>query len=108
MNKYEGMFIFAEDVDGDSVDSAITKVRGEIEALGGKVISNTRLGRKSFARPMQKVEGGQYAVISFELEAGQVDPFKERLKLNDEVFRAQFVRTPAETPEAAETASTEA
>ena len=109
MNLYEGMFIFANSVDGDAVDSAVTKVRGEIESIGGKVISNTRLGRRSFARPMNKVEGGQYVVINFELEGRQMDPLKARLKLNEDVFRVQFVKPlPVEEAEPVEQTATPA
>ena len=50
-----------------------------------------RLGKRPFARPMKKQDAGYYYVIDFELEGDQVTPLKERLKLNEFVFRVQIV-----------------
>ena len=43
------------------------QVRMEIEKLGGKLTSSTRLGKREFARPMQKQQGGHYGLIAFRL-----------------------------------------
>jgi small subunit ribosomal protein S6 len=88
---YEGLFIFPETLDEAQLDQAIESVKVELEKLGGAMESSTRLGKRSFARPLRKKKGGFYVVIMFRLEGGQIDALKRRLKLATNVFRAQFM-----------------
>lgn len=89
---YEGLFIFPETLDEAQLDQSIDSVKIELEKLGGALESSTRLGKRSFARPMKKKKGGFYVVIMFRLDGEQIDAFKHRLKLVTNVFRAQFVQ----------------
>ena len=88
---YEGMFIFPETLDEDGLDQAIGAVKKELEKLGGTLESTTRLGKKNFARPMQKKKAGFYVVLMLQLDGLKLDAFKKRLKLATDVFRAQIV-----------------
>ncbi|MFA7257847.1 MAG: 30S ribosomal protein S6 [Kiritimatiellales bacterium] len=89
---YEGLFIFPETLDEAQLDQAIEAVKVEVEKLAGTLESSTRLGKRSFARPMKKKKGGIYVVIMFRLDGGQIDALKHRLKLATNVFRAQFMQ----------------
>ncbi len=89
---YEGLFIFPETLEEAQLDPAIEAVKTELEKLGGTLESSTRLGKRSFARPLRKKKAGIYVVIMFRLEGGQIDAFKRRLKLATNVFRAQFLQ----------------
>ncbi|MBC8206311.1 MAG: 30S ribosomal protein S6 [Kiritimatiellales bacterium] len=89
---YEGLFIFPETLDEEQLDQAIDAVKVELEKLGGSLESTTRLGKRSFARPMKKKKAGIYAIIMFHLDGGQIPAFKHRLKLSTNVFRSQFVK----------------
>lgn len=89
---YEGLFIFPETLDDAQLDQAIEAVKVELEKLGGTLESSTRLGKRSFARPLRKKKGGIYVVIMFRLDGAQVDVLKHRLKLTTNVFRAQFMQ----------------
>lgn len=88
---YEGLFIFPETLEEAQLDQSIETVKAELEKLGGTLESSTRLGKRSFARPLRKKKGGIYVVIMFRLEGGQIDALKHRLKLSTNVFRAQFM-----------------
>ena len=68
MNKYEAMIIFPESMKEEDLETALEKIGTEIEKLGGTVGNKTRLGRRTFARPMQKHTAGQYSVVGFSLE----------------------------------------
>ncbi len=92
MNRYEGMFIFTQSVKTDDVDDALVAVRQEIEKLGGSVDSSTRLGKRTFARPLRKQEAGEYAVVNFRLAGGDLDALRARYKLSEQVLRTQFMR----------------
>lgn len=89
---YEGLFIFPETLEEVQLDQAIEAVKNELEKLDGTLESSTRLGKRSFTRPMKKKKGGIYVVTMFRLEGTQIDAFKHRLKLATNVFRAQFMK----------------
>jgi len=94
VNKYEAMIIFRESLKDTEWDGAVEAVRAEVEKLGGKVTSSTRLGKREFARPMQKQQGGHYGLIAFQLEGDKVAALQARLKLDEQVFRVQVVTAP--------------
>ena len=88
---YEGLFIFPEALSEEELDQAIDAVKTELEKLDGSLESTTRLGKRSFARPMKKKKAGIYAIIMFRIEGTEISAFKRRLKLATNVFRSQFV-----------------
>ena len=98
MNKYEAMIIFQETLKETEWDGAVDAVRAEIEKLGGKMTSGTRLGKREFARIMQKRQGGHYGLIAFQLAGDKVAALQARLKLDEQVFRVQVVSAPAVVP----------
>lgn len=88
---YEGLFIFPEILDEEQLDQAIADVKAEIEKLGGSQESSTRLGKRTFARPMKKKKAGIYVIIELRIDGANIDALKRRLKLATNVFRAQIV-----------------
>ena len=98
MNKYEAMIIFRESLKETEWDGAVEAVRTEIEKLGGTMSSCTRLGKREFARTMQKQESGHYGLVAFQLGGDKVGALQARLKLNSDVFRVQVVVAPPAPP----------
>ena len=88
---YEGLFIFPETLDEETLDLAIVRVKEELEGLEGSLESTTRMGKKNFARPLKKQKAGIYVVLMFKLDGSRIDALKQRLKLSTNVFRSQFV-----------------
>ena len=90
--KYEGLFIFSDSLHDEELQKILERVRGEIVKLDGNVQGTQMLGRRSFSRPMKKKESGQYVRIDFTLEKPEnMQALLARLKLNEDVFRAQIV-----------------
>ena len=104
MTKYEALFIFPESLKDEATEAALGKIRAEIEKAEGKVESTTRLGRRPFARPLDKQLAGQYMVVTFEIAGEKIKPLHARFKLNEDIFRVQLVRVPEVEPAAAATA----
>lgn len=101
MNTYEGMIIFPDRLQEEETEEALKVVRSEIEKHGGEILGSTRLGRRQFARPIQKNEHGHYAVVMFKADGGVLPKLHARFKLNDQVTRIQIVRALQEAePEA--------
>lgn len=92
MNTYEGLFIFGQSVQDDRVKDMGVYVRTEIEKLGGTVVQSRDIGRRTFARTMQKTESGVYLAVVFKMEPDKIAPLNARYKMNDELFRSQIVR----------------
>ncbi|MBN1269274.1 MAG: 30S ribosomal protein S6 [Kiritimatiellae bacterium] len=105
---YEGMFIFPKGLTDEALEEAVNQVRDEIKKLDGAVKSVTRLGKRPFARTLGGKDAGHYVVMEFDFDGHSLPQLQARLKLNDNVFRAQVVRAKPAQPAAAGAKSTEA
>ena len=91
MKKYDGLYIFVGTAKDDVLDQQIDKVCGEITRLDGSVLTTEVLGKRTFARPMQKRDNGIYVKIRFELDPSQVSVLLGRYRLAEDVFRVQIL-----------------
>ena len=96
MSRYEGLFIFPETMKDDGLEGAIAKVKGEIDKQEGAIESIARMGRRPFARPIQKQTAGNYVVMNLNLDPDKIDPLKARLKFVEDLIRVQFLSLPKE------------
>ncbi len=90
MKTYELLLIFQQQMDDEMLGQKIEKVKNEIVKFGGKVESTTRLGRIAFARKLKKKDAGTYVVMIFALDPAKVAHLRERLHLDEDVFRFQI------------------
>ena len=90
MKKYEALFIFGETVQEERLKDLAAYVTGEITKAGGKVLESKDLGRRSFARVMQKKETGFYLSVIFQIAPEKVSVLTSRYHLNDDIFRFQI------------------
>lgn len=91
MKKYEAILIYAVTVKEDVLQKNVERVRGEITKLNGTVDEVQMLGSRSFARPLQKKDAGNYVKIRFSTEPENLNPLQARLKLIEDIFRLQIV-----------------
>lgn len=87
--KYDALYIFAGAAKDDALDKQVERMRGEITRLSGTVLNTEVLGKRTFARTMQKQDHGVYVRIRFEMPPGNVATLRERLTLIEELFRVQ-------------------
>lgn len=91
MNKrnYKATFILDNRGKEDSVDQLIEGLKKEIAAVHGEVTAVEQLGRRDFARVTDdKFPGGVYIQVAFSAPADSTAQLHERLRLNDNVYRA--------------------
>ncbi len=88
---YEGMFILPKTLTDDQLDGALESIRQDVARFEGDVKNTVRLGKRPFARTMKKQDSGYYYVLDFDLDGSRITPLKNRLKLNENVFRVQIV-----------------
>ena len=91
MKKYDGLFIFALAAKDEALETQTERACAEITRLSGKVLGTESLGKKNFARAMQKRDSGVYVKIRFEMEPAQVATLKARYQLLEDFFRVQVL-----------------
>lgn len=91
MKKYDGLYIFAGQAKDDVLEGQIAKAVAEVTRLGGNVLSQEILGKRTFERPMQKRENGVYVEIRFELDPARVSELVNRYRFVEEVFRVRIL-----------------
>ena len=90
---YRATFILDNRGKEDSVEQIIDGVKKEISAVHGDVTAVENLGRKEFVRVTdKKFPGGTYVHISFSAPLEGPAQLRERLRLNQSVYRT-FIET---------------
>lgn len=90
---YRASFILDNRGKEDSIEQIIDGVKQEIAAVHGAVTAVENLGKKDFVRVTdRKLTSGAYVQISFSGPANAPAGLKERLRLNNSVYRT-FVQT---------------
>ena len=98
--KYEGVYCLSDSLKEDALAAASDNVRSDIRKVGGTILGEKPLERRSFARIMQKQQGGYYLEIAFEIETDKIAALKQRHRLDGNVFRVMIVRARKPAPEA--------
>ena len=92
MNRYEAMVILPESLTEDEIEQGLDRLSATINDQGGKAGKASRIGRKTFARPMKKQTVGEYALLRFELDGQKIAAVQDLLSKDPAIFRAQFTR----------------
>ena len=90
MQTYDGLYIFAGQAKDDVLDAQIQKALAEVTRLGGNVLSQEVLGKRTFAHLMHKRENGVYVLVRFEFDPSKVSDLVNRYRLVEEVFRVMI------------------
>ena len=88
------MVILPESLTEDEIEKGLAALASHIKGQGGSANKATRMGRRTFARPLDKQTAGEYALVRFELPGDKVDALLRELKLEDAIFRIQISRLP--------------
>ena len=108
LKTYDMICIFPTSLDEEALGDVRTRIDDEIGRLNGQVVSKQPMGERVFARPMKKKDAGIYMTLRCELEPTSVDALRGRLKLVDDLFRAQILVAEPEGAAAEEEAAAEA
>ena len=93
MRTYDALLIFLTSIKEDSMEKNLERIKGEITKLGGTVQNVRPMGLRSFARRLKKKEAGLYVNIRFDMDETNANTLRTRLKLNEDIFRIQIVRS---------------
>jgi small subunit ribosomal protein S6 len=90
--EYETIFILRPDLANDAIAAVNTKVRGVIEAGGGRLIKVENWGRRKLAYEVRKQLKGIYLFWRYLGGAGLVEEVERNLRLSDQVIRYYSVK----------------
>jgi small subunit ribosomal protein S6 len=90
---YRASFILDNRGKEDSIDQIVEGVKNEITAINGEVTGVENLGKRDFVRVTdRKFTSGAYVQVAFSAPAEAPAQLKERLRLNNSVYRT-FVQS---------------
>ena len=90
---YKASFILDNRGKEDSIEQIIEGVKKEIAAVHGEVTAVENIGKKDFVRVTdRKFTGATYVHVNFSAPSGGPSQLKERLRLNQSVYRT-FVQS---------------
>ena len=101
---YEGLFILNTAGKDENSKELVEKIEREIQPAGGKPLKVERMDKRPFARVAHKVSSGYYVNIVFDMMPDNLAAFRNKLKLDEDVFRALFLRSTSKSAPAQETA----
>ena len=92
MNKYELGVVVRADLEEETFQAEMTRVKGLIERFDGTIDKVDEWGRRKLAYPIQKLTEGMYTFITFTSPAGTPREVESRLRLMENVLRFLIVR----------------
>lgn len=92
MNKYELMFIIAQDVAEEKREELINKFKSYVESHGGTIEGVEKVGMKKFAYPINFKNEGFYVIFNITLNPEEVDAMNKLMTITDGIVRQMFVR----------------
>ncbi len=92
MNKYELMFIIAQDVAEEKREELINKFKSYVESHGGTIEGVEKVGMKKFAYPINFKTEGFYVIFNMTLNPEEVDAMNKLMTITDGIVRQMFVR----------------
>ncbi len=90
--EYETIFILKPDTTNEVIGQANTKIRGVIEAGGGRLLKVENWGRRKLAYEVKKQLKGIYVFLRYLGQAGLVEEVERNLRLTDSVIRHYTVK----------------
>ena len=92
MNKYELGVVVRADLEEETFQAEMTRVKGLIERFDGTIDKVDEWGRRKLAYPIMKLTEGMYTFITFTSPAGTPREVESRLRLMENVLRFLIVR----------------
>jgi small subunit ribosomal protein S6 len=91
LNYYEAMYILDPSLSDDRLRELVDSISSEL-ADKGEVFGVDVLGKKQLAHPIKKATDGQYVVIYFSIDPGEIEGLRSRYSLNASVLRVMILR----------------
>jgi small subunit ribosomal protein S6 len=91
LKKYEAVFILNIRKVDDEGDAFTKEFTGMLEEWGGTMVDAQPMGRKQFAREINKAKAGIYWNYIFELDQDKVLAIRNQFRLDERVIRLMII-----------------
>ena len=92
MKNYDGLFILNIQGKDEGLKEAIDSIEKEIAGFGGKINGTQKMDRKRFERAPSDIDSGFYVNVQFSLAPDKLEPLREKLALNEIVYRQFYLK----------------
>lgn len=89
--RYDGVYFLSDALKAEAVGPACENVRTDIKKVGGVILAERPVERRSFARPLGKQQAAYCMELSFDLDTDKVSALRQRHRLDANVFRVMIV-----------------
>lgn len=89
---YEVIVIVQPNANDEALDQMATNLANLVTTQGGTIIKNERLGRRTFAYPINKFKDGHYLFLEIEGDGHEIAELERRMRVNDAVVRYMTIR----------------
>ena len=90
MRKYEIIFIAQPDLDEETLNTVIEKIKGWITDDKGEVVSIDNWGKKRMAYRIRKQRDGQYILITANMEPASVKNLSQNMRFVESIMRSMI------------------
>jgi small subunit ribosomal protein S6 len=94
-NRYEGLLILNVKGTEDSAKEIIERLEKDFTKEGAKVEQVQKMDRRQFSYAAGELESGYYVNFIFEAEPTALPKLRAKLKLDEDVYRQNYLRLPA-------------
>ena len=91
MRKYEGVFIFAPNIEDENRNQLFDRLKGIIES-DGSITEVDEWGMRKLAYEINDLTEGYYFVINFEATPETVEELDRICKISDNIMRHMIIR----------------
>ena len=92
MNNYDGLYILNIQGKDEGLKEAIESIEKEIEGFGGKINGTQKMDRRRFERVAGELDSGFYVNIQFSAEPDKIEGLRNKLALNEIVYRQFYLK----------------
>lgn len=92
MNKYEVLYIIAQDVADDKREAIINGFADIVSKNGGTVDNIDKIGLKKFAYEIEGKKEGFYVLMNFTSESNVPKLLEQKMALTDGFIRKMFLK----------------
>jgi len=98
LRAYDAMFILDGSSDEEAIEKQLKSIAADVERVEGRFEQHRVVGRRNFARVLNRRSDGVYINARLMVDPAQVDELRRRLGLNADVFRMQILRADEKNP----------
>jgi len=87
VHTYEIVAVLRPDLDEEALGAAIERIQQRVVEHGGTMVASERWGKRRTAYPIRKYREAYYVLLVVSLDAGQVTPLRQTLRLHEDLLR---------------------